>query len=143
MSSSPVPAGYHTVTPYLLVGDVAAELRFLTAAFDAKEKLRMEGEGGKLNHAEVQIGDSPVMMGCAGERCTAMPCMLYLYVADADALYRKALEAGATSIQEPALQPYGDRTCAVQDAFGNQWWIATHVEDVSPEEIERRVKERA
>ncbi len=91
-------------------------------------------------HAQVKIGDSFVMMGEPMGEFQPMPASIYLYVEDTDATYQRALEAGATSIMEPADQFYGDRNAGVKDPFGNLWWIGTHIEDVSPEEIEKRAK---
>lgn len=142
MSVKPVPEGHHTVTPYLVVADAARLLDFLKQAFQAIEIHRMEGPDGRVRHAEVKIGDSMVMMGEAQGEYKPMPCSLYLYLEDCDAVYQQALKAGATSISEPANQFYGDRQGAVKDPCGNQWWIATHVEDVSNEEIALRAAGR-
>ena len=90
-------------------------------------------------HAEIKIGDSIVMMG-EGQDVKKFPAMLHLYMEDVDAVYQRALQAGAKSLREPSDQPYGDRSGGVEDAFGNQWWISTHVEDVTSEEMERRAK---
>ena len=98
----------------------------------------MAGADGAIRHGEVEIGDSRVMLADATNESPAVPAMLHLYVEDVDAVYRAALEAGAESVREPTDQFYGDRMAGVNDAFGNQWWIATHVEDVSAEEMERR-----
>ena len=138
MTVKPVPDGYHTVTPYLVVQDVAGLIDFLERAFDAEETERMQSPDGPIMHAEVRIGDSVVMMGEAGEDTPPMPAMLHLYLEDADAAYQRALDAGATSLREPEDQFYGDRTAGVKDDFGNQWWLATHIEDVTPEEMQRR-----
>lgn len=137
----PVPEGYHAVTPYLAVHGAAKLLEFLKRAFDATEIERMNGPDGAIQHAEVRIADSVVMMGEARAPRKPMPAMLYLYVKDADAMYKRALEAGATSVMEVTNQFYGDRSGAVQDPAGNEWWIATHVEDVSREEMARRARE--
>jgi PhnB protein len=134
-----IPDGYHTVTPYLTVSDAAKLLDFVKAAFGATEKMRMPGPDGKIAHAEVTIGDSVVMMGTAGAMTALMPGMIYLYVEDTDATYKKALTSGATSIEEPNDAFYGDRRAAVKDATGNQWFIATHQEDPSEEEMGRRM----
>jgi uncharacterized glyoxalase superfamily protein PhnB len=134
----PIPQGYHTVTPYLVTGDVGALLEFVQKAFDAKVTEKLEMPGGPIMHAAVLIGDSHVMMGQASENNPAMPTMLYLYVQDCDAAYQKALDAGAESVQEPTDQFYGDRSGGVRDSLGNQWWVGTHIEDVSPEEIAKR-----
>jgi PhnB protein len=138
MAVRPIPEGYHSVTPYLTVQGAARLLEFLERAFDAQVIHRMAKSDGSIGHAEVQIGDSRVMMGEAGGECHAMPGSLYLYVADTDATYQRALAAGATSRMEPTNQFYGDRNAGIEDPVGNLWWIATHVEDVSPEEIQRR-----
>jgi PhnB protein len=130
MAIKPIPDGYHTVTPYLLVQGVPGLLDFVARAFDAREVHRATQPDGTVNHAEVRIGDSVVMMGEARGEFTPMPAMLYLYVADVDATYAQALRAGGASLQAPADQHYGDRTGAVRDPAGNQWWIATRVREV-------------
>jgi len=138
----PIPEGFHTVTPYLLVEDAAGLIPFLEKAFGAKLLGRYDAPDGRLMHASLQIGDSKVMMGQAAEQWPAMPAMLHLYVEDVDALYRQAVEAGARSIREPQDQFYGDRSGGVIDPAGNQWWITTHIEDVSDEEMARRHEEQ-
>jgi uncharacterized glyoxalase superfamily protein PhnB len=137
----PIPDGYHTLTPYLTVHGAARLIDFLKQAFDAKEHSRTARPDGTVAHADLQIGDSRLMVSEATETWKAMPGSIYLYVPDTDATYRRAIEAGATSLMEPADQFYGDRNAGVRDACGNSWWIATHVEDVSPEEMTRREKE--
>lgn len=137
-----IPEGYHSVTPYLVVEGVPKLIDFLKAAFDAVETERVPGPDGKIGHAEVRIGDSVVMMGEAGGESKPMPAMIYLYVSDADANYKRALDAGATSLMEPADQFYGDRSAGVKDPCGNQWWIATRIENVSKEELQRRAEAR-
>jgi uncharacterized glyoxalase superfamily protein PhnB len=140
MAVKPVPEGYHTATPYLIVPGVAQVIDFLKQAFDAKEiHERTSRPDGSVMHAEVRIGDSPIMMGEPMGQFQAMPAFVYLYVADTDACYQRALKAGATSLLEPADQFYGDRNAGVRDAAGNVWWIGTHIEDVAPEELKRRV----
>jgi PhnB protein len=134
----PIPDGFHSITPYLTVPGVAKLIDFLTQAFDAKETERIMRPDGTVHHAEVRIGDSKVMMGEPVAPRQAMPACLYLYLSDVDAAYKRALAAGATSLTEPADQFYGDRSAGVQDPSGNSWWIATHFEDVAPEEIQRR-----
>ena len=134
----PIPDGYHTVTPYLTVTGVANLLEFLKQAFDATVVECMKRPDGTVMHAEARIGDSIVMMGEAQGDWKPKPSNLYVYVKDVDAVYRQALRAGATSLREPANQFYGDRSGGVQDASGNQWWIATHVEDVAKDEMARR-----
>jgi PhnB protein len=138
MPAKPVPDRYHTVTPYLVVEGAALVLDFAGKVFGAKEVERMTKPDGTVAHAEVLIGDSVVMISDATERSRAMPGMLYVYVPDVDATYQLALHAGATPVMEPTTQFYGDRHGGVRDAAGNQWWIATHVEDVSPAELRRR-----
>jgi PhnB protein len=138
-----VPEGYHTVIPYIIAPDAEKLLTFLKAAFGAREHDITRGEDGAIWHADVQIGDSHVMLSQANDRFKAMPAAFYLYVADTDAAYKAALAAGATSIMEPANQFYGDRNAGVVDSQGNNWWLATHVEDVAPEEMERRIKAAA
>ena len=135
-----VPEGYHSITPYLTVQGVAQLIEFAKAAFDAKEKERIMGPDGRIAHAEVRIGNSVVMMGEARGDWKPMPSTIYLYTADADATYQRALKAGATSVAEPANQFYGDRHGGVRDPVGNIWWIATHIEDVSPEELQKRAR---
>ena len=143
MAVKPVPDGYHTVTPYLTVDDAAILIDFLQRAFNAQVKYEMKDDKGNIRHAEVTIGDSVVMIGQARDEWKPRPMTLYLYVPDVDALYKSALAAGATSLQEVTNQFYGDRSGGVQDPQGNYWWIATHVEDVSPEEMDRRMKAAA
>jgi PhnB protein len=142
-NANPVPAGYHSVTPYLIVEGVAALIDFLKEAFDAVETERLLGPDGSIGHAEVRLGDSVVMMGAGGKEFGPMPAALYFYVQDVDASYKRALDAGATSVMEPADQFYGDRSAGVKDAFGNLWFVATHKEDVSQEELARRAAARA
>ena len=139
----PIPDGYHTVTPYLIVEGVAELIDFLKQAFDGVETERMPGPDGKVGHGEVRIGDSVVMMGEASGEWKPMPGSIYLYVNDTDATYKRALDAGATSVMEPADQFYGDRNAGVKDASGNMWWIATRKENVSPEELRRHAEARA
>lgn len=141
MAVNPIPKGYHTVTPYLTVPDLPAMIEFMKAAFGAVQTEGVEDASGKVRHAEVRIGDSMVMIGQARDDWKARPAALYLYVEDCDAMYQKAIAAGAKSLMEPATAFYGDRSGGVEDAQGNYWWIATHVEDVSPEEMARRAKE--
>jgi len=138
MAVRAIPEGYHTVTPYLVGPDVAGLLKFLAAAFGATETERVTDPGGAVRHAEVQIGDSRVMMGEPTGDYAPMPAMLQLYVEDVDAVYQRALRAGGISIEEPADQFYGDRRGGVRDPSGNQWWISTRKENLSHEEIASR-----
>jgi PhnB protein len=141
MAVNPIPEGYRTVTPYLVVDGATNVLDFVKQAFGAEEKFRMDTPDGKIGHAEVQIGDSIVMLGDAGAENPAMPAMIHLYLEDCDATYERALAAGATSEREPTDQFYGDRSAGVRDSAGNLWWIATHVEDVPEEELAKRIEE--
>ena len=138
MPAKIIPEGYHTVTPYLVVSGVADLLTFLKGAFDAEQREYLTSPDGGIMHAEVKIGDSVVMMGEPSNESEAIPALLYLYVKDVDAAYKRAIEAGATSLREPEDQFYGDRSAAVRDACGNQWWLATHVEDVPADEMQKR-----
>jgi PhnB protein len=134
----PIPEGHHTVTPYIVVSGVAKLIEFAKQAFGATEVFVSKRPDGSVMHAEIKIGDSIVMMGEGGEGGKTFLAMLHLYVDDVDAVYQRGIQAGGKSLREPADQVYGDRTGAVEDSFGNQWWLATHMEDVTPEEIERR-----
>jgi uncharacterized glyoxalase superfamily protein PhnB len=135
---NPVPAGYATVTPYLCVTDAAKLIEFLQKAFNAQLLFKMDGPGGRIMHAEMTIGDSRIMLA-QPEPGKETNAMIHLYLPDVDAVYKRALAAGGTSVREPADQFYGDRSAGVCDQFGNQWYIATHVEDVSEEEMQRRM----
>jgi PhnB protein len=136
-----IPEGFHTVTPLLLAKDAGKLIDFLLRAFDATEKERHNSPDGKVMHAEVRIGDSILMLGEASDKYPATPGAYYLYVEDVDTVYKKAIDAGGKSLREPTTEFYGDRSSGVVDEFGNQWWIASHVEDVSPEEMMRRQQE--
>ena len=133
------PPDHNTVSPYLVVHGVPGLLEFVRHTFGAQELHRSATPDGRVRHAEARIGDTVIMMGEATAEFPVRPAMLHVYVPDVDAVYRRAVEAGAISLREPADQFYGDRTVGVQDAFGNQWWMATHKEDVSDEEIARRM----
>jgi PhnB protein len=142
MAVKPVPEGHHTVTAYLLVDDAETQLDFLQRAFGARVTELHKDPSGRVMHADVLIGDSHVMLGQAGPEWKSMPAMVHLYVPDCDAVYAAAISAGAASVREPKTEFYGDRSGGVRDRNGNQWWIATHVEDVSAEEIARRAAAR-
>lgn len=139
MAVKSIPDGYRSVTPYLVLKDAAKFMDFAKQALGAEEKFRMPGPDGKIGHAELTIGDSVLMLSDASAEFPAMPAMIHLYVNDADAMYKQALQAGASSVREPADQFYGDRSAGIKDAFGNQWYLATHIEDVPPEEMEKRM----
>jgi uncharacterized glyoxalase superfamily protein PhnB len=141
MAVKPIPEGYHTVTPYLTVADAEAQIDFLKKAFGGQETYRHKDDKGRVSHAEVRVGDSMLMIGQARDQWKPRQAMFYLYVEDVDAVYKRAVEAGGKPVQEPTNQAYGDRSGGVEDSLGNQWWVGTHIEDVSPEEIERRYSE--
>jgi uncharacterized glyoxalase superfamily protein PhnB len=141
MPVKPIPDGYHSITPYLMVQGVGRLIGFVKAAFDATEVLRaVKRPDGTIAHAEYRIGDSILMMGEPMGKYEPMPAAIHLYVDDADAVYERALRAGATSIMEPTNQFYGDRSAGVKDSCGNIWWIATHTEDVAPQELAKRAE---
>ena len=141
MAAKPVPEGYHSVTPYLIVQGAAKTIDFARKAFGAEMAVEpMKRPDGKIMHAELKIGDSHVMVSDADERHPAMPSMLYLYVPDVDSAYRRAVSAGGTSLMEPMDQFYGDRSGGVKDPAGNQWFIGTHKEDLSPAELRKRAE---
>jgi PhnB protein len=142
MATKPIPFGLHTVTPYVMVENAQALLNFVTKVFDAGQRELIQRPDGKIGHAEVIIGDSVIMLADKPPQREAMPGSLYVYVDDTDARYKRALEAGAASLMEPADQFYGDRNAGVKDPTGNIWWIATHIEDVPPDELARRAKAR-
>jgi PhnB protein len=144
----PVPEGYHSVTPYLVVDGAANAIAFYKQAFGAEELVRMDAPGGRVGHAELQIGDSRIMladefpqMGAKGPRSFGgTPVNLLLYVNDCDAVFHRAAGAGATVKRPLADQFYGDRSGTIEDPFGHSWTIATHKEDVPPDEMQRRAK---
>ena len=146
---NPIPRGYHTATPYLTVSDCARAIDFYKSAFGAQEITRMDGPAGKIGHAELKIGDSRFFLGdeVPGMECRSpqslggTPSGIYLYVRDVDETFRKAVEAGAT-VKRPVEEMFwGDRTGSVLDPFGHMWDLATHREDVPPEEMQQRGKE--
>lgn len=122
--------GFHTVTPYLIHPDVAGLVAFIERAFGGVETFRSRGSAGGT-HVELRVGDSMLMLG-GKDDSAPLPAMFYLYVADADAVYRQALAAGGTSLMEPAELGDGDRRAGVQDPFGNQWWIGSHLAPARP-----------
>jgi PhnB protein len=148
MAVKPIPDGHHTVTPYLIVQGAAKALEFYKKAFGATETCRMPGPGGKVMHAEIKIGDSPVMladefpeMDARGPQALGgTPVGLCIYVENVDALFDRAVTAGAKVLRPVVDQFYGDRSGTVADPFGHKWTIATHKEDVSPEEMKRRME---
>ncbi len=149
MTVQPIPDGYHSITPYLIIKGAAQAIEFYQKAFGATEIMRLEGPGGTLGHAEIQIGDSRIMMADEHpERNALAPqspgssgVSLCLYVENVDEIVSQAIRAGA-KVQHPlADQFYGDRSATLEDPFGHVWVVATHIEDVPPEEIDRRMAE--
>jgi PhnB protein len=155
MPVKPIPEGYHSATPYLIVNGAARAIEFYKKAFRATELMRMADPGGKIMHAEIKIGDSPIMladevpqMGAKSpEAYGGSPITIMLYVEDVDSTVKQAVAAGAKLTRPVADQFYGDRTGGIKDPFGHEWYVATHKEDVPPEEMKRRseaaMKERA
>jgi PhnB protein len=147
MSVKSTPDGYHSVTPYLIVRGGAAAIDFYARAFGAVELFRLPMPDGRLGHAEIKIGDSPVMladempeMGIVGPQTLGgAGVSLMIYVEDVDAVFAGALAVGATEVKPLQNQFYGDRSGTLKDPFGHSWTIATHVEDVDPEELSRRM----
>ena len=141
MAVNPVPAGHHTVTPYLIVRGAPRVIDFLQRAFDAElTHTPLKRPDGTIMHAEVQIGDSRVMIAEESQMAKAAPSSLYLYVPDVDSVYRQAIEAGGKTIMEPMDMFYGDRSGGVKDPADNSWMIATHQEDVAPHELAKRAE---
>jgi uncharacterized glyoxalase superfamily protein PhnB len=128
MSATYKPAGHNSVSPYLVVSGASATIEFLKRVFDAVELLRIPGNDGKLVHAEVRIDDTVVMLGDASGAFPPKAAAVHVYVKDVDAIYKRALEAGATSVQEPIKKQDPDKRGGVKDAGGTTWWIATKVE---------------
>ncbi|MFI5252522.1 MAG: VOC family protein [Bacteroidota bacterium] len=142
MAVNYLPKGYHTVTPYLTVNGAQKLIEFIKTVFDATLMGNMVKPDGTVSHAEMKIGDSIVMIADAPPEHPPAPPYLYVYVKNTDSTYKRALQAGALSVMEPATQFYGDRNAGVRDASGCTWWIATHLEDVSTDELQRRANER-
>ncbi len=147
MAVKPIPDGYNTATPYLSVNDAASAIDFYKKAFGATERMRMPGPGGKVMHAELRIGDSTIMLadvfpgsGCVNPlSLDGTSISIMLYVEDVDTVVDRAVDAGAEVIRPVQDQFYGDRSGALKDPFGHRWQVATHKEDVSPEEMRRRM----
>jgi PhnB protein len=148
MATQPIPEGYRTATPYLVIDGAAEAIDYYKKAFGAKERMRMEAPDNRIGHAEIEIGDSLVMLSDAfPQSTTKAPTELggttagvFLYVEDVDSVVKKAVDAGATVTMEVADQFWGDRFGSITDPFGHSWSIATHVEDVPPEEMAERAK---
>jgi PhnB protein len=151
MPTDPVPAGYPRVTPYLAIDGAAEAIDFYRKAFGATERMRMAGPDGRIGHAEIDIEGGLIMladehpqMGFQSPKAYGGSAVtIHIYVADVDALAARAAAAGATVVRPVADQFYGDRSCQLRDPYGHTWSIATHVEDVSPEEMERRAAKLA
>lgn len=143
---NPIPEGYRTVTPYLIIRDAARAIEFYVKAFGAKEVMRMPLPDGKLAHAEIQIGDSMIMMADENpewgarspQALNGTPVGIFLYVPDVDATFKRAEDAGATPTMPPSDMFWGDRYGKLKDPFGHEWSVGTHKEDVSPEEMAKR-----
>jgi len=148
-AAKPVPEGYHTVSPYLVIRNAAKAIEFYQQAFAAEERFRMPGPDGKIMHAELQIGDSIVMlsdefpeMGAPSpQTLNGTSVSIFLYVEDVDAVFKKAVDAGAKVLMPVADMFWGDRFGKLTDPFGHQWQIATHTEDLTPEEMGKRAEE--
>jgi PhnB protein len=149
MAVKPIPEGYHTLTPYLSLDDAGKAIEFYKRAFGAEERVRMPAPDGRVAHAELQIGDSILMLsdmfeqsvGKTPKQLGGTTMGLFMYVEDVDEVFKQAIDAGATAKQEPEDQFWGDRFGRITDPFGHDWQIATHKEDLSPEEMEQRAKE--
>ena len=144
---NPIPDEYRAATPYLSLSDAARAIDFYKQAFGAREVMRMPAPGGKIGHAEIRIGDAPIMLA---DECPEMnfrspqslggtPVNIVIYINDVDALVNQAVAAGAKLLRPVQNQFYGDRMGVLQDPFGHSWSFATHIEDVSPEELQKRV----
>jgi PhnB protein len=142
----PIPEGYHSVTPYLIIKGAAQALEFYKQAFGATELFRME-HNGQIGHAEIKIGDSPIMLAdeqpemkhLSPQTLGGTPVSIMIYVDDVDTTYKRAIDAGGVEVKAIQDQFYGDRSGTLTDPFGHVWTVATHTEDVSPEEIEKRL----
>ena len=140
-----IPDGYHRIQPYLYIRGAAEAIDFYKKVFGATERMRMPQPDGRIGHAEILFGDSVIMLADehpekeihSPKHFGGSPISLMLYVKDCDAVYQQALTAGAKSLREPADQFYGDRMAGVEDPFGFQWWLGTHIKDVSMEEMQK------
>ena len=148
MVAKSIPDGYHSVTPYLIVKGAAGAIGFYKAAFDAVELMRMQGPDGRIGHAEIRIGDSVIMladehpaMGYRGPKSLGgAGVSLMVYVDQVDEVFKKAVANGAKELQALTNQFYGDRSGTLEDPFGHRWTLATHIEDVAPDEMRRRAE---
>ncbi len=145
----PIPDTYPRVTPHLSIEDCAAALEFYRSVLGAAVRMRMDAPGGLVAHAEIALGESVIMLGDATlpdsdpspRKLGATPVSLFVYVEDVDDVFRRAIDAGADAVSEPELHFYGDRVATIDDPFGHRWNLATHVEDIAPDELERRAVE--
>lgn len=146
MPVKPIPDGYHSIQPYLSIDGAAKAIEFYKQVFGATEDLCMKNNDGRVGHAEIRIGNSIIMMADENPEIKSFapahyggsPISLLLYTEDCDATYKRAIAAGATSVREPEDQFYGDRMSGVKDPFGYTWYIATHIKDVSKEDLEKQ-----
>jgi PhnB protein len=141
MSVKPIPNGFHAVTPYLFVKGASRLIEFISAAFDGEVMFQQKRPDGAVMHATIRIGDSMLMLADPTLEFGAMPSSIYLYVPDCDTVYERALASGGVSVFPMMTLPSGERYGGIKDPGGNVWWVATHVEDVPPDEQERRWKE--
>jgi PhnB protein len=147
--AKPIPEGYHALTPYLRVKGASKAIEFYKNAFGAREVMRLADPGGRIGHAELEIGDSRLMISdefpemglLAPHTSEEAPLVIHFYVEDVDSVLRMAVNAGARVVREAKDEFYGDRTCKLVDPFGHYWFVATHKEDVAQDEIEKRYKE--
>lgn len=139
--AAPVPAGYATVTPWIIGHDTAALLDFVTAAFDGEEIARIAGPRGRIDHAEIRIGDSVVMAFDSPEGWSPTPAFLRLYTADGDRAFRQGVAAGATIVTDLTELAWGDRVGRLRDPLGNVWWIQQRLAELTPDEVQRRMAE--
>lgn len=140
MAVSWIREGFRSITPYVFAAGADRLIDFLKQAFDAEEIVRKDRPDGAVMHAELRVGDSMLMVGEGGGEFGPMPCSIYLYVPDCDRTFRQALQAGGVSVFDVMTLPSGERYGGIKDPCGNIWWVATHVEDLTPEEQERRWK---
>lgn len=146
---NPIPEGYPRVTPYLIIDGAAAAIDFYKSVLGATERMRMEGPDGKVGHAELEIGNSVIMLADEHPEMDAIgpktvggtPVSLHVYVEDADAVFERAIEGGAKALRGVEDKFYGDRSGSFEDPFGHHWHVATHVEDIPPEEMSKRAAE--
>jgi uncharacterized glyoxalase superfamily protein PhnB len=141
MAGKPLPDGYRTVTPYLMVAGAQKFIDFMTTVFGATVREQLKRPDGRIGHTELVIGDSMVMLSEADSEHAATPVMLHVYVDDVDAAFEHAVRAGGSVVAPVSDQFYGDRSGGVKEPAGNTIWIATHVEDVAPDELQRRAAE--